>query len=120
MPEPAKGDGSIPIPIADNDAIAAVLAVQLKCDLLLLLSNVPGVCPGAPASPSCPLPRWACSFWGYCVKPPLWPQWVVSGQRQASNSAQCVSPSPENPFSPLPTGWGGGRAVHMGWEFFFP
>ena len=41
--EPAQGDGSIPIPIADNDAIAAVLAVQLKCDLLLLLSNVPGV-----------------------------------------------------------------------------
>jgi hypothetical protein len=32
-----------PIPISDNDAIAAVLAVELKCDLLLLLSNVHGV-----------------------------------------------------------------------------
>eukprot|EP00668_Euglena_longa_P042427 GGOE01056140.1.p1 GENE.GGOE01056140.1~~GGOE01056140.1.p1 ORF type:complete len:267 (+),score=71.91 GGOE01056140.1:194-994(+) len=49
--EPAKGDGSIPIPIADNDAIAAVLAVQLKCDLLLLLSNVPGVFSGDPSQP---------------------------------------------------------------------
>lgn len=40
--EPTAGDGSIPIPVGDNDAIAAVLAVELKCDLLLLLSNVNG------------------------------------------------------------------------------
>lgn len=49
--EPAEGDGSIPIPIADNDAIAAVLAVQMKCDLLLLLSNVQGVYTGDPVLP---------------------------------------------------------------------
>jgi len=49
--EPAEGDGSIPIPIGDNDAIAAVLAVELKCDLLLLLSNVPGVYTGDPSQP---------------------------------------------------------------------
>jgi len=49
--EPAEGDGSVPIDIADNDAIAALLAVELKCDLLLLLSNVDGVYTGDPADP---------------------------------------------------------------------
>jgi len=49
--EPAEGDGSIPMPISDNDAIAAVLAVEMKCDLLLLLSNVKGVFTGDPALP---------------------------------------------------------------------
>jgi len=49
--EPTAGDGSIPIPVGDNDAIAAVLAVELKCDLLLLLSNVNGVYTGDPSAP---------------------------------------------------------------------
>lgn len=49
--EPAEGDGSVTIPISDNDAIAALLAVELKCDLLLLLSNVTGVYTGDPSKP---------------------------------------------------------------------
>jgi len=43
---PTEGDGSIPkseLEISDNDSIAAVLATQLNCELVLLLSNVDGV-----------------------------------------------------------------------------
>jgi glutamate 5-kinase len=40
-----SGDGSIDLPITDNDAIAAVLAVELGCDLAILLSEVDGVYP---------------------------------------------------------------------------
>jgi len=46
--EPADGDGSInkdELPITDNDSIAAVLAVELGCDLVVLLSEVDGVYP---------------------------------------------------------------------------
>jgi len=46
--ESVDGDGSIDkkeLPITDNDSIAAVLAVELKCDLVILLSEVDGVYP---------------------------------------------------------------------------
>ena len=49
---PQEGDGSISIDIADNDAIAAVLARELDCDLLLLLSNVEAVYTGDPSDPA--------------------------------------------------------------------
>merc|ERR1712100_169952 len=48
---PEEGDGSISLPISDNDAIAAVLARELECDLLLLLSNVEAVYTGDPSDP---------------------------------------------------------------------
>lgn len=44
--EAADGDGSIDkeeLPITDNDSIAAVIAVELGCDLAILLSEVDGV-----------------------------------------------------------------------------
>ena len=37
--EPADGDSSVAIDIVDNDGISAVLARQLECDLMLLISN---------------------------------------------------------------------------------
>ena len=37
--EPADGDTSVAIDIVDNDGISAVLARQLECDLMLLISN---------------------------------------------------------------------------------
>ncbi|GAB5360518.1 hypothetical protein AAMO2058_000635300 [Amorphochlora amoebiformis] len=43
-----EGDGSIPIPVNDNDAVASVLARDLSCEALLLLSNVDGVYTGDP------------------------------------------------------------------------
>ena len=46
-PNRSGGDGSLSFPIADNDAVAAVLARELKCDLLLLLSNVDSVYTGS-------------------------------------------------------------------------
>jgi len=48
---PAEGDGSVTIDISDNDSLAAVLAQELDCDLLLLLSNTDGVFTGDPAEP---------------------------------------------------------------------
>jgi len=52
QPFSAGGDGSLSFPIADNDAVAAVLARELKCDLLLLLSNVDSVYTGDPSDPA--------------------------------------------------------------------
>jgi len=46
------GDGSIPIDLTDNDSLSAVLAKELGCDLLLLLSNTDGVYTGDPADPA--------------------------------------------------------------------
>jgi len=49
------GDGSIDpneLPITDNDSIAAAIAVELKCDLVVLLSEVDGVY----ADPQNPVP----------------------------------------------------------------
>ena len=40
--EPADGDGSITIDVNDNDTVSAVLARELQCDALLMLSN--GAC----------------------------------------------------------------------------
>ena len=37
--KPTDGDGSITIDISDNDAVSAVLARELECDALLMLSN---------------------------------------------------------------------------------
>ena len=50
---PTQGDGSIDpeeLTITDNDAIAACLAVQLKVDLVMLLSDIDGVRASAEAS----------------------------------------------------------------------
>lgn len=47
-----EGDGSIELPITDNDSIAAAIAVELKCDLAILLSEVDGVY----ADPKIPVP----------------------------------------------------------------
>jgi len=49
---PAEGDGSVTIDISDNDSLAAVLAQELNCDLLLLLSNTDGVYTGDPSEAS--------------------------------------------------------------------
>eukprot|EP01013_Petalomonas_cantuscygni_P016363 TRINITY_DN33355_c0_g1_i1.p1 TRINITY_DN33355_c0_g1~~TRINITY_DN33355_c0_g1_i1.p1 ORF type:complete len:339 (-),score=72.82 TRINITY_DN33355_c0_g1_i1:331-1347(-) len=45
----AEDNSDIPIPMEDNDAIAAVLARELEADALLLLSNVEGVYSGDPS-----------------------------------------------------------------------
>jgi len=50
-PIESPGDGTIPIPVKDNDAVASVLARELKCEALLLLSNVDGVYTGDPKNP---------------------------------------------------------------------
>eukprot|EP00471_Norrisiella_sphaerica_P005810 CAMPEP_0184480556 /NCGR_PEP_ID=MMETSP0113_2-20130426/2051_1 /TAXON_ID=91329 /ORGANISM="Norrisiella sphaerica, Strain BC52" /LENGTH=285 /DNA_ID=CAMNT_0026859101 /DNA_START=335 /DNA_END=1192 /DNA_ORIENTATION=+ len=55
LPLPHEGDGSIGIPVTDNDAIASILAKELKCEALLLLSNVDGVFTGDPDDPSAKL-----------------------------------------------------------------
>ena len=40
--KPPVGDGSITIDVNDNDTVSAVLARELQCDALLMLSN--GAC----------------------------------------------------------------------------
>lgn len=57
LKQQAEDSSDLPIPLTDNDAIAAVLARSINADLLLLMSNVPGVYSGDPADPTTELLR---------------------------------------------------------------
>lgn len=56
------------VPFWDNDSLAALLAIELKADLLLLMTDVNGLYTGPPSEPS-----------SQCVPPVPAP----SGQRHA-------------------------------------